>query len=103
MNFIIFQPDELRAESIGCYGHPLAPTPNIDALAAMRTMTHRLVYRPTGQCELYDLASDPQELYNQYGNAAYGAIQRELEAQLLAWLVQRSDVTPFDTDPRGYS
>ncbi|MCB0187379.1 MAG: sulfatase-like hydrolase/transferase, partial [Caldilineaceae bacterium] len=37
MNFIIFQPDELRAESVGCYGHPLAPTPNIDALAAQGT------------------------------------------------------------------
>ncbi len=34
MNFIFFMPDELRAESIGCYGHPLAPTPNIDRLAA---------------------------------------------------------------------
>ncbi|MCB0143889.1 MAG: sulfatase-like hydrolase/transferase, partial [Caldilineaceae bacterium] len=37
MNFVIFQPDELRAESVGCYGHPLAPTPNIDRLAAQGT------------------------------------------------------------------
>ena len=37
MNFIFFMPDELRAESVGCYGHPLAPTPNIDALAAQGT------------------------------------------------------------------
>jgi arylsulfatase A-like enzyme len=34
MNFILFVPDELRAESVGCYGHPLAPTPNLDRLAA---------------------------------------------------------------------
>lgn len=34
MNFIIFVPDELRAESIACYGHPLIRTPNIDRLAA---------------------------------------------------------------------
>ncbi|MBX2996873.1 MAG: sulfatase-like hydrolase/transferase [Caldilineaceae bacterium] len=34
MNFIFFMPDELRAESVGCYGHPLAQTPNMDALAA---------------------------------------------------------------------
>lgn len=33
MNFIFFMPDELRAESVGCYGHPLNPTPNMDALA----------------------------------------------------------------------
>ena len=30
MNFIIFNPDEMRAESVGCYGHPLAQTPNMD-------------------------------------------------------------------------
>ncbi len=37
MNFIYFIPDELRAESTGCYGHPLAQTPNLDALAAHGT------------------------------------------------------------------
>lgn len=34
MNFILFNPEELRAESVGCYGHPLAPTPNMDRLAS---------------------------------------------------------------------
>lgn len=33
MNFILFNPDEMRAESLGCYGHPLAPTPRIDRFA----------------------------------------------------------------------
>lgn len=37
MNFILFNPDEMRAESVGCYGHPLAPTPHIDRLAAEGT------------------------------------------------------------------
>jgi choline-sulfatase len=37
MNVLFFIPDELRAESVGCYGHPLAPTPNIDRLAAEGT------------------------------------------------------------------
>lgn len=36
-NVIFFNPDELRAESIGAYGHPLAPTPNLDAFAASGT------------------------------------------------------------------
>ncbi len=76
---------------------------SVGRMIAMRTGTHRLVYRPTGQCELYDLASDPQALYNLYGSAAVADIQRKLEAQLLTWLVQSSDVTPFDTDPRGYA
>ena len=34
LNFIFFQPDEMRAESLGCYGHPLIQTPNYDRLAA---------------------------------------------------------------------
>jgi len=33
MNFIFFMPDQLRAESIGCYGHPLVATPNLDRVA----------------------------------------------------------------------
>lgn len=36
-NIIIFMPDQLRAESIECYGHPLVKTPNMDALAAQGT------------------------------------------------------------------
>ncbi|MEZ4860058.1 MAG: sulfatase-like hydrolase/transferase [Caldilineaceae bacterium] len=75
---------------------------SVGRTVALRSAQHRLVYRPTGQCELYDLASDPQELYNQYGNAAYTDVQRQLEQALLAWSVQTSDVTPVETDPRGY-
>lgn len=37
MNFVIFMPDELRAESVGCYGHPLVQTPHLDRLAASGT------------------------------------------------------------------
>jgi arylsulfatase A-like enzyme len=33
-NFIFFMPETLRAESIGCYGHPLVRTPNLDRLAS---------------------------------------------------------------------
>ena len=33
-NFIFFQPDEMRAESLGCYGHPVSKTPNFDKFAA---------------------------------------------------------------------
>lgn len=37
MNFVFFVPDELRAESVGCYGHPLVRTPNMDRLANQGT------------------------------------------------------------------
>jgi arylsulfatase A-like enzyme len=33
MNFIYFNPDEMRADVLGCYGDALAQTPNIDRLA----------------------------------------------------------------------
>ena len=32
LNFIIYQPDEMRAESLGSYGHPVTQTPNFDRL-----------------------------------------------------------------------
>jgi len=37
MNFVYFCPDEMRAESLACYGHPLVQTPNYDALARQGT------------------------------------------------------------------
>ena len=33
MNFVVFFPDEMRAESVSCYGHPLVRMPNYDRLA----------------------------------------------------------------------
>jgi arylsulfatase A-like enzyme len=70
---------------------------------AIRTQSHRLVYRPTGRCELYALEDDPQELHNRYNDPAYHAIQQSLQARLLEWFVQTSDVTPYTQDNRGYS
>lgn len=37
MNVIYFNPDQMRADFLGCYGHPLARTPNLDRLAAAGT------------------------------------------------------------------
>ena len=37
MNFVIFMPDEMRAECAGSYGHPVVQTPNLDRLAAEGT------------------------------------------------------------------
>ncbi|MEM6618835.1 MAG: sulfatase-like hydrolase/transferase [Pseudomonadota bacterium] len=36
-NFLYIMVDQLRADWLGCYGHPLVKTPNIDALAAQGT------------------------------------------------------------------
>jgi arylsulfatase A-like enzyme len=36
-NLVLFMPDQLRADCLGCFGNPVARTPNIDALAARGT------------------------------------------------------------------
>ena len=55
----------------------------------MRTLEHKLVYRPTGVCELYDLQQDPQELRNCYERwPPMRDVRRALEARLLAWMVE---------------
>ncbi len=74
---------------------------SVGRVVAIRTASHKLVYRPTGVCELYDLEADPQELHNHYNEPPYAAVQRTLETRLLAWFTQTGDVTPFDMDPRG--
>ena len=67
----------------------------------VRTMTHKLIYRAQGVCELYDLAADPRELSNVYDRAECAGVRRELESRLLNWYVETCDVTPFDEDSRG--
>ncbi|NLG51217.1 MAG: sulfatase-like hydrolase/transferase [Chloroflexi bacterium] len=67
----------------------------------IRTLEYKLIYRPQGVSELYDLRQDPRELHNLYGDPALEGVQRELERRLLDWYVQTADVTPMDEDPRG--
>lgn len=68
----------------------------------IRTATHKLIRRPTGVSELYDLAADPLELRNLYGRPAHEAVQRTLESRLLDWYVHTSDAVPFERQARGF-
>ncbi|MEZ4560745.1 MAG: DUF4976 domain-containing protein [Caldilineaceae bacterium] len=74
---------------------------SVGRTVAVRTMTHKLVRRPTGVNELYAYDDDPRELDNRYGDPALADVQRALESRLLDWSIQTSDVTPLDQDPRG--
>jgi len=67
----------------------------------IRTQTHKLIRRPLGVSELYDLEADPRELRNLYGDPVHAAAQHDLEGRLLDWYVHTGDVVPFDEDPRG--
>jgi choline-sulfatase len=68
----------------------------------VRTSTHKLIYRPDDQSELYDLIKDPRELRNVYGEPAYRNVQNELFYKILNWYVRTSDVAPQQLDPRGF-
>lgn len=67
-----------------------------------RTASHKLIYRPHGQSELYDLEADPLELDNRYDDPGRIETRRELEGRLLDWSITTSDVTPLDRQPRHY-
>jgi choline-sulfatase len=76
--------------------------PDTECNATMiRTLTHKLVYRPLGDGELYDMRDDPRELRNLYHDPQYTDIQQALEKRMLDWLIQTSDVVPYRTHPRG--
>jgi choline-sulfatase len=74
----------------------------ITRATGIRTSDYRLVHRPDGISELYDLKRDPQELHNVYGDRAYASQQDGLHAQMLDWYVRTADVAPKQRDPRGF-
>lgn len=76
---------------------------SVGRVTMIRTATHKLIHRPTGIGELYDLVADPQELTNRHADPQYAEIRGQLERRMLDWLIQTSDVTPFEMDPRGFS
>lgn len=77
--------------------HPLS----VCRSTMIRTQDAKLIYRPEGVSELYDLTADPQELTNRYGDAAYADLQQGLTMRLLDHCIQTSDTTPWEEDPRG--
>ena len=72
---------------------------------SVRNLTHKLVYRsdPTDadhSSELYDLVADPYELHNLYSEPSAAVLRAELKDQILQWLVQTSDITPWSVCDR---
>jgi len=51
----------------------------------IRTHQWKLIHEPGGTSELYNLASDPNELKNLFGVPEYKGIQTELLEQLITW------------------
>ncbi len=74
----------------------------ITRATGIRTPEYRLVYRPDGIGELYDLHKDPLELSNVYGDRSYSSARETLQNRMLDWYVRTADVAPKKTDPRGF-
>jgi choline-sulfatase len=75
--------------------------PRIHAPVVMaRTARHKLIYRPEGQSELYDMHSDPRELDNLYDDPASASLRGQLERRILDWYVRTADVTSPEIDSR---
>jgi arylsulfatase A-like enzyme len=67
----------------------------------IRTLEAKMVHRPLGVSELYDLRSDPMELHNVYDSPAYADMQKKMELDLLDWAIHTADVVPLREDARG--
>ena len=69
----------------------------------IRNLTAKLVYRPLGISELYDLTKDPRELENLYNSPIekYIVLRNELKTKLMNWLIQTGDVPPLRNDARS--
>jgi choline-sulfatase len=69
----------------------------------VRSLTHKLVLRTSGENELYDLVKDSNECINLYNDESCSAIKVELQDQMLRWYIKTADTVPLYDDYRGFS
>ena len=67
----------------------------------MRTLDAKLVRRPLGVSELYDMQNDPKELHNLYEDPKHRDLRNKMETYMLDWAIRTADITPINEDPRG--
>lgn len=67
---------------------------------AMRTDDYTYVFRLYEGDELYDRRSDPDETTNLIDRAEHSDAADRLRGRVLSWLLETSDVIPWDQDPR---
>jgi len=69
--------------------------------AAIRTRTHKLIERPGGLSELYDVRRDPANAINLIDDARSVQVRTDLRQRLADWYITTSGVPANDKDPRG--
>jgi len=72
---------------------------SVSRCAAIRTPTHRLIVRPGGQSELYDVNDDPTR--NRIDDRTAAAVRETLKNRLLTWFTVTGAAPPFDKDARA--
>ncbi len=63
-----------------------------NSLRAIRTRTHKYIFRPHDEDELYDLSADPGETLNRAKDPAYASILVDLQSRLLTWMEETDDM-----------
>ena len=61
-----------------------------------RGKRYQLNIRTNGENELYDMEADPLEYQNLYHDPDYRAVRDELAHTMLTWLIDTSDVVPWE-------
>lgn len=72
-NVLILTPDQLRADFLGCYGHPLAQTPHIDRLAATGVRFDH-AYCAAPACGPSRISFTTSTYIGEHGHRSYGSV-----------------------------
>ena len=60
----------------------------------VRTDRHKYVHRVEGDCELYDLEDDPDELNNLAGDSAHAGVVAQMKERLLRFMLETETDRP---------
>lgn len=66
----------------------------------LRTKHHKYISRVNGKDEFYDLEKDPEELINCADDPEYAGKLLEHQLKLMRWLIETSDIVPYNHDSR---
>lgn len=76
--------------------------PDLHGKAVMiRSQDYKYVRRLYDTDELYDLQTDPDEVYNRIDDPALAAVRNELVAAMATWFIETGDQVPIRWDLRG--
>lgn len=107
-------PDEIHCDEFHSFG-PKGTNPNFtywprhmaqtdhEAHAKgvmIRDKDYKYISRVLGKDEFYDLNMDPKELNNVIDKDEYKSELARMQVKLMKWMIETSDVVPFDYDQR---